>query len=313
MPASTVQLVARTRKKANVQRSNFADDNEIVEYLNELRKKLHKLLIAADDSYYVSRVTLTTIGSTVDTNSAVLPADFYKVRGLSARAGTTREFPVDARSFHDRYVPGEIGYTLDGDSISIWRPADAARYNPYVLRYTPRPRPLALPVTYAIPQTAAQDGTNVSGNFVFPGGTFSDAGMIGGTLVIAGDTAVGSLNGTYTVTGFAVVGPNTTLIVTPAPSPSHTMTGAYTATLTYQPDGTDAVLDATADDYIEYLTSGAAAPILSKKRQMDAAAAKLAECAKVEAELAQLATMRQSEPKQAPVLKRFDTADDCDE
>lgn len=313
MPALVSELVTVVRQKANVERSNFVSDDEIVGYLDERRKQLQELLIAADDSYYMSRATLTTIGATVDTNSAVLPTDFWKMRGLSAKAGLREEFPVFARNFANRLEPGELGYTLDGDSISLWQPVDAAQCNPFVLRYAPRALKLALPVAYAIPATAAADGTNAAQQFVFPAGVFDDeTGMTGGTLVIAGDTALGALDGSYTVRGFTHVGGDTQITVTPVPVASHIMTGPYTAVLTYQPSGTAGELDATADDYAEYLTSGAAVPVLSKKRQPDAAAARLAECTRIELRISQAATMRQSEPKSAPVLRRYDRFDPDD-
>jgi hypothetical protein len=83
-------------------------------------------------------------------------------------------------------------------------------------------------------------------------------------------------------------------------STSPSLTG--TAIISRQATGTRTALDQTEDNFSEYFSVRAAMVIARKKRQDTLVAQLAAERGAIEERISALSTMRQSEPKQAPVL-----------
>jgi hypothetical protein len=192
------ELIEQTRQKANIQRSNFVTDTEIVGYLNEARKQLRELIITADDSYY--QASLTFNASAAPDNVQALPAQFWKLRGLDAYAGDTlRQCEVYAREYRNRFDPG-LGYYFggDGNSIELLPPQTCPQFNPWRINYVPKPLPLAplVPGTTRSVVHDGDDGTTGAGHIVLEQAAFS-AGDLGATIVIA-DSGT-SADGTYTI------------------------------------------------------------------------------------------------------------------
>ena len=227
--ATLDDLISRTRLKANVARSNFVTDDEIIVYLNEGLREFRELVITADDSYYVATMADFSI-SAAPGNEKALPSDFWKLRGLDGFAGDSlRQAEVYAREFRNRFDPG-VGYYFGGDGNSIvicGRSAEQA--NPYRVTYTPDPVPFAAlaPYTARTIAVSGADGTNGGSQFSMANGAFSIAD-VGATIVIANNT--GNIpNGTYTVTG---VSSATLVSVNPLPPAGENFGIAATATLT---------------------------------------------------------------------------------
>lgn len=236
MSTSLDDLIEQTRLKANVARSNFATNDEIIVYLNEARKQFRELVVTADDSYYQGTLDFS-IGAQ-PLNEQALPSTFWKMRGLDAFAGDRlRQTEVYARPFANRFDPG-VGYYFGGTGNSIVVCGQSPEQcNPFRLYYTPKPLPLAAlatPVARSIVFNGI-DGTNAGSQFVFGFGKFS-AADVGATLTVAGTLT--PCDGTYTI--LSVV--DATHVTTqPAPTPSQsfnssdvvTVTPAATATRTF--------------------------------------------------------------------------------
>jgi len=209
-----VELIEQTRLKANVSRSNFVTDAEVITYLNEARKQLREEIISADDSYY--QATLDFSISAQPSNVQALPDRFWKMRGLDAFAGDSlRQREVYAREYRNRFDAG-VGYYFGGTGTSIVVCGQSPEQcNPFRLTYVPRPLPLALLLegnTRSITHDAA-DGTNAGAHFIFTNGAFTP-GDVGATVTISG---AANNNGTYTI--LSITGP-IEIAVLPAPTPS---------------------------------------------------------------------------------------------
>jgi hypothetical protein len=224
--ATLDELIERTRIKANVLRSDFATDPEIIVYLNEARKQLRELIVTADDSYYQATMADFSIGA-APTNLQALPSDFWKLRGLDAFAGDSlRQQEVYAREFRNRFDPG-IGYYFGGDGNSIVVCGQSPEQgNPFRVYYTPKPRPLAARVpgnTRSI-TPGGGDGTNAGSQLILGAGQFT-AGDVGALITIAGNGD--ALDGTRTI----VTVVNATHVTTQPPMPPSLSFGAATVSL----------------------------------------------------------------------------------
>ncbi len=217
-------LIEQTRVKANVLRSNFVLDPEIVVYLNEARKQFRELVVTADDSYYQS--TLDFSVSAQPLNLQALPSTFWKMRGLDAFAGDSlRQREVFAREFRNRF-DADVGYFFGGDGNSIVVCGQSPEQcNPFRLYYTPKPLPFAqrLPGETRSIAPDALDGTNAGSHFILTNANFR-AGDVGGSLTVTGFS--GATDGTYTI--LSIVSP-TEVVTIPAPPPSESGSPGETA------------------------------------------------------------------------------------
>tara|TARA_Y100000310_G_scaffold238887_1_gene242412 strand:+ start:274 stop:981 length:708 start_codon:yes stop_codon:yes gene_type:complete len=81
------QLIARSRRRADQENSDFCTDAEIVDYINEAIAELHEMLVNEYELYYVSSEAYTLPAA----NPGTLPDDFWKALGCDfASGGVTR-------------------------------------------------------------------------------------------------------------------------------------------------------------------------------------------------------------------------------
>jgi hypothetical protein len=135
MGKSASDLVTLVRQKCSVENSQVVTDAEIVSYLNEGLRALFDLVIAVDSSYY-ERTRDYTLASSPTGAVAALPGDIYKLRAVLRYPETTREYPTFLVPMAERRM-GKIGYTLDGDRITIV-PWSIAGDGPWRVVYTPK-------------------------------------------------------------------------------------------------------------------------------------------------------------------------------
>lgn len=82
------QLVADVRARANMENSEFVEDFEILEYLNQELAELHGRIILAEGQPFFR--SSTTISVTAGTSLYNLPADFFDLQELTATIGGHR-------------------------------------------------------------------------------------------------------------------------------------------------------------------------------------------------------------------------------
>lgn len=226
------ELIEQTRFKANVTRSNFATDPEIIGYLNEAGKQLRELIISADDSYYQSVLDFSI--SAMPNNVTALPAAFWKMRGLDAFAGDSlRQTEVYAREYRNRFDPG-IGYYFGGDGNSlVVCGSSPERGNPFRLSYVPKPIPLAAVsgITRTL-VTVGGDGTNAGEQLILANAQFGN-GDVGAAITLTGSDS--PLDGTRTI--LTVVSP-TVVTTLPAMPSSQSATVGTAVTIVTSPAAT---------------------------------------------------------------------------
>jgi hypothetical protein len=143
MAKALSDLIAIVRQKSNTENNQFVSDPEITIYINEGIRALYDLAIGVDESYYNTTQDFTLTSSAAGAVHA-LPADFYKVRGLSQFPDTSRERSVFVRNFTDRNRPGELSYILTGNNLIV-RPWARAGEGPWRLVYVPKAPQLVAP------------------------------------------------------------------------------------------------------------------------------------------------------------------------
>jgi hypothetical protein len=188
MGKSASDLVTLVRQKCSIENSQVATDAEIVSYLNEALRALFDLVIAVDSSYY-ERTRDYTLASSPTGAVASLPGDIYKLRTVLRYPDTTREYPTFLVPMAERRM-GKIGYTLDGDRITIV-PWSIAGDGPWRVVYTPKaPQFRTFTVTYC---TAA----------TLPG--YSASGSGAGKTLTGGANAILAVDGTNVANGDIVL------------------------------------------------------------------------------------------------------------
>jgi hypothetical protein len=142
---SATDLILLSRQKANVERSKFVSDAEVLVYINDGRKELRDLVIAADPSYYHQQFDLVfNSPAGYPAGSAALPTNIYKLRGVTQNPDTDQRRTIHPLAFADRDGRGyrKSGYTLDGDYLTVV-PAVMVNEGPVRLYLTPKLLPLA--------------------------------------------------------------------------------------------------------------------------------------------------------------------------
>lgn len=79
MATTLLNLSTRARERADMTNSQFIDTSELTNYINMGMLELYDALIQANEDYFTTSTTLTV---SAGTNTAALPATFYKLRGL---------------------------------------------------------------------------------------------------------------------------------------------------------------------------------------------------------------------------------------
>ena len=149
------QIKQRAREKADMVNSNFIEDPELLNYINEAYFTWYDLVVAAFEDYYLSadpfEISLSSGTSTID-----LPTDFYKLAGIDrATSPTANEdgfYPLKKTLWrgrnqtHNRWsywgLQPSVTYRLFKDKIQL-TPKDAAG-GTYKVWYIPVATPLAL-------------------------------------------------------------------------------------------------------------------------------------------------------------------------
>lgn len=137
-------LRLRSRQKADRENSNFVEDDELNYMINGSIAELHDLLVMANHAdYAVSEYDFTT---TANTSEYVLPADFYKLKGVDAQPTTGHWISLRPFNFNERNrtldaawgvlnVPA-VRYRLLGNNVKF-SPTPDANIN-MKLWYTPK-------------------------------------------------------------------------------------------------------------------------------------------------------------------------------
>lgn len=139
-----LQLRTRARERADQVGSTFVTDTELTTNINLGLSELYDLVVSAFEDYFTISTTLTV--SSGDT--AALPADFYKLRGLdydnNGRFVALRQFEFNERNsaqnqdlFFWRGYTVPRRYRIIGDSLLLQPSASAV--GSYKLWYAPAP------------------------------------------------------------------------------------------------------------------------------------------------------------------------------
>lgn len=313
MAKSTPQLIALVRQKCSVENSQVVTDDEVTSYLNEALASLYDLIVSVDPSYYEAAQDYILASSAAGAIGA-LPATFYRMRGFLRYPDTTREYPVFLSPFSERRR-GRVGYTLDGNSITVV-PWDIAGDGPWRLVYTPKAPQLGYDFTADAATIQALPAYNVGGSTLTAtsNGALNIDGVTNAGTVVVKDEGNPINNGYYVVTAEGSVaspwiltrGSITNGFRLKVAGGQFNKNKIYVASFTTPGvtpwTWTEQTLDVTMDNYDEYVTNKAALSVFGK-RQMDPGLIS-GLFASAEARVRGMAAGRASEPEQAPILWR---------
>lgn len=79
MATTLLNLQTRARERADMVNSQFISDAELNTYINMGMLELYDMLVQANEDYFTTSTNLTI---SAGSNTAALPATFYKLRGL---------------------------------------------------------------------------------------------------------------------------------------------------------------------------------------------------------------------------------------
>lgn len=135
----TLQSIAkRARIHADMRESQFIDDTEMLEIINEVWPELYDELVSAYENYYVETVTIPIVAGTV---SYAMPVNFYKILSVDFQVSSgsyitlypymegerntavTSQASLPSGSVRIRYVPAPQIFTSlsqSVDGISGW-------------------------------------------------------------------------------------------------------------------------------------------------------------------------------------------------
>lgn len=151
MATTLLSLRTQAKQRANMEQSNFVSDSEWNSYINNAASALYDLLVQAYEDYYLV-LPAPEFTVTAGNSRQALPADFYKLRGLDYKLGTSDYVQVDQFQFGERnsakmidvrriYDEAPVNYRIMGSYIQFL-PEDRAP-GTYKLWYIPRFVPMA--------------------------------------------------------------------------------------------------------------------------------------------------------------------------
>jgi len=144
MGITLAELKLQARRRADMERSKFVKDAELVEYINASIAELVDLLIQAYDSdYYLESYQFNTVSGQ---NAYDLPDDFYKLRGVDAQINGSDSYALRPFNFNERLrfsgsgswtllQGAAVRYRLLGNQIKFTPTPDQA--TPITLWYIP--------------------------------------------------------------------------------------------------------------------------------------------------------------------------------
>lgn len=132
MAINLAELRLQARQRADMENSNFVQDSELTNYINNSIAELHDILAEAHGSEYfvINTETAVTSGSeTID-----LPADFYMLKGVDIKIDNQDFISLRPFNFNERNRYSELG---------VWDLAGITNVRYRIvgddLRFTPRP------------------------------------------------------------------------------------------------------------------------------------------------------------------------------
>lgn len=144
------QLRTTVRQRADMVNSQFCSDSEINGYINYSYKELYDLITEAAEEYNVTQYAFTVASGS---NSASLPTDFYKLRGIDdlqipAYPRTVRKFAWNERNDYANdalllsiYDYSNVTYRLNDLNVIFEPPLNAPKN--YLMWYVPQPGTLS--------------------------------------------------------------------------------------------------------------------------------------------------------------------------
>src|SRR5574343_1104712 len=124
------ELRTAARQRANQENSSFCSDDEVDTYLNQSLAELHGLVVQAfGEDYFITETNLSYAAGAI---SASLPADFFKVRGVSVllsegtpnRYATLKQYNYNTRNAWASGAAPELGVSSGWWSNLRYRIAD---------------------------------------------------------------------------------------------------------------------------------------------------------------------------------------------
>lgn len=146
------QIRIRAREKADMVNSNFIEDPELLNYINESYFTWYDMIVGAFEDYFLDDPTEFSLAASV--SEFPLPADFYKLAGIdkASDAGSDRFYPLRKTKWRERnrtensfstYALSPItSYRIIKDKI-LFTPKDGAAGS-FKLWYIPTATPLVL-------------------------------------------------------------------------------------------------------------------------------------------------------------------------
>lgn len=117
MSITLAELKQQARQRADMEESQFVQDDELVSYINSSIAELHDLLIAAyNEDYYLEEVQFAATSSlTYDLPNGTNysgAAKLYKLRGVDVKRGSGSDWSTVKRFNFNRRNEQELGVTL---------------------------------------------------------------------------------------------------------------------------------------------------------------------------------------------------------
>lgn len=129
-----LELRTAARQRANQENSSFVSDDELDTYLNQSLAELHGLVVQAfGEDYFITETNLSYAAGAI---SASLPADFFKVRGVSVlvaegtpnRYATLKQYNYNTRNAWASGAAPELGVATGWWSNLRYRVAQGSLY-----------------------------------------------------------------------------------------------------------------------------------------------------------------------------------------
>ena len=96
---TVVELIERTRSRANMESTQFVTDAEIVSWLNNAHFSLYDMIVNAHEGYFASTHSFDFVSGT---DEYILPDNFYKALGVDMKIDNDRVISLKRFQFNER-------------------------------------------------------------------------------------------------------------------------------------------------------------------------------------------------------------------
>lgn len=99
------QLKTEARERSDMKNSNFVEDSELTNYINNSISELHDLLVQAyEGDYYIETAQFLTINKqeSYDLDTIITGDQLYKLRGVDAKLNGDQWFTLQPFQFNER-------------------------------------------------------------------------------------------------------------------------------------------------------------------------------------------------------------------